>query len=61
MLIQVGAAQWSLQAVRTLVLLSIQAIVVVKKDADGKRKLDGIYKIASLEEVGFLLERVFYS
>ncbi len=60
MLIQVGAAQWSLQAVRTLVLLSIQAIVVVKKDADGKRKLDGIYKIASLEEVGFLLERVFF-
>lgn len=58
MLVQIGAAQWNLQAVRTLVLLSLQAIVVVKRCEDGKRKLEGIYKIASLEDVGFLLERV---
>ncbi len=58
MLIQLGASQWSLQAVRTLILLSLSAIVVVKKNNEGKRELEGIYKITSLEETGFLLERI---
>lgn len=58
MLVQIGASQWNLQAVRTLVLLSLQAIVVVKRTSEGKRQLEGIFKIASLEDVGFLLERV---
>ncbi|MCM2280806.1 MAG: Flp pilus assembly complex ATPase component TadA [Bdellovibrionaceae bacterium] len=58
MLIQLGAAQWSQQAVRTLVLLSLHAIVVVQRAADGQRKLEGIYRLASLEDIGFLLEKI---
>jgi pilus assembly protein CpaF len=57
MLIQLGAPQWSLQAVRTLIWLSLHAIVVVGRTKDGNRRLNGIYRIASLEEVGFLIER----
>jgi pilus assembly protein CpaF len=57
MLIQLGAAQWNVHAVRTLILLSLHAIVVVKRTNEGERKLEGIYRIASLEEVGFLLEK----
>jgi pilus assembly protein CpaF len=58
MLIQLGAPHWGLQAVRTLIWLSVQAVVVVGRDADGKRRLEGIYRISSLEDVGFLLERL---
>jgi pilus assembly protein CpaF len=57
MLIQLGAPQWSLQAVRTLIWLSLQAVVVVGRTENGKRRLEGIYRISSLEDVGFLLER----
>ncbi len=58
MLIQLGASQWNLHAVRTLVLLSLHAIVVVKRAADGARRLEGVYRVASLEDVGFLLEKI---
>lgn len=57
MLIQMGAPQWSVHAVRSLIFLSLHAIVVVKRGHDGTRSLDGIYRITSLEEVGFLLEK----
>jgi pilus assembly protein CpaF len=59
MLIQIGAPQWGLQAVRTLIRLSLHSVVVVKRrKSDGARVLDGIYAIASLEdEAGFLLEK----
>ena len=57
MLIQLGAPQWSLQAVRTLIWLSVQYVVVVGRTEDGGRKLDGIYRIASLEDIGFLIEK----
>jgi pilus assembly protein CpaF len=57
MLIQLGAPQWNLHAVRTLIWLSLQAVVVVGRSADGGRRLEGIYRIASLEDVGFLLEK----
>lgn len=57
MLVQLGAPQWSLQAVRTLIWLSLQAIVVVGRKKDGSRQLDGIYRIASLEDIGFLIEK----
>jgi pilus assembly protein CpaF len=57
MLIQLGAPQWGLHAVRTLIWLSLQNIVVVKKDKAGRRVLDGIYRVTALEEFGFLLER----
>ena len=58
MLVQVGAAQWCLKAVRQLIFLSLQAIVVVGKSKTGERRLEGIYRLASLEELGFLLESV---
>lgn len=58
MLIQMGAPQWSLQAVRRLIHLSLDFIVVVEKSPEGKRKFQGLYKIASLEETGFLVERL---
>lgn len=57
MLIQLGAPQWNIQAVRTLILLSLKAIIVVHRDRKGRRALEGIYKICSLEEIGFLLEK----
>lgn len=57
MLIQLGAPQWSVHAVRTLIWLSLQAVVVVGRASDGRRKLDGIYRIASLEDIGFLIEK----
>lgn len=57
MLIQIGAPQWNVQAVRTLIWLSLHAVVVVGRTPSGARKLDGIYRIASLEDVGFLIEK----
>ncbi|MBY0384737.1 Flp pilus assembly complex ATPase component TadA, partial [bacterium] len=48
MLVQMGAPQWSLSAIRRLIQLTIDCIVVTKKDKD-RWRLDGIYKIASLE------------
>ncbi len=58
MLIQIGAPQWNVQAVRSLIFLSVQAVVVVGKTATGERRLEGIYRIASLEDIGFLIERI---
>jgi len=58
MLIQMGAPQWSLQAVRKLIQLSLDFILVVEKTPEGKRKFQGAYRICSLEENGFLVEKL---
>jgi pilus assembly protein CpaF len=58
MLIQMGAPQWNLQAVRRLIHLSLDCILVVEKTPEGKRKFQGTYKICSLEENGFLVEKL---
>jgi pilus assembly protein CpaF len=58
MLIQLGAPQWSLEAVRRLIFLSLNAIVVVGRQVDGRRRLIGIYRIASVESFGFCTERI---
>jgi pilus assembly protein CpaF len=58
MLIQLGAPQWDLAAVRRLIFLSLNYVVVLKKNADGKRVLEGIYKLSSVESFGITLERV---
>lgn len=58
MLIQMGAPQWSLAAVRTLIALSLKYIVVLSRSHEGQRSLEGVYRLASLEECGFLLESV---
>ncbi len=57
MLVQLGAGQWDHQAVRQLIQLSVDGIVVAGF-VDGRRRLDGLFRIASLESFGFLVERV---
>jgi pilus assembly protein CpaF len=56
MLIQLGAPQWNLQAIRRLIFLSLQFILVVEKSTSGKRRLKGIYKLSSLEDSGITLD-----
>lgn len=55
MLVQLGAPQWNVLAIRQLIQLSVDALVVCENHA-GVRKLEGIYKVAALESFGFLLE-----
>lgn len=55
MLVQLGAPQWNLQAIRQLIQLSVDALVVCGNE-NGHRKLEGIYRVAALESFGFLLE-----
>lgn len=58
MLIQMGAPQWSLLAIRRLIQLSLEYIVVVEKTHKGQRKFGGLHRLIALEEHGFLLEPV---
>lgn len=58
MLIQMGAPQWSLTAIRRLIHMSLNYIVVAGRTKDQKRILKGVFKICSLEENGFLIEQV---
>jgi pilus assembly protein CpaF len=55
MLVQLGAPQWQTEAVRQLIQLSVNGLVVCGLK-DGHRYLQGIYRVAALESVGFLLE-----
>lgn len=56
MLIQMGAPQWNLSAIRKLIRLSLDAILITERDMEGNRRFKGGFKICSLEESGFLLE-----
>lgn len=56
MLIQLGAPKWSLEAIRRLIQLSIDRVVVVKKK-NGIRKLDSIWKLLSVEKYGVILHQ----
>lgn len=58
MLIQMGAPQWNIQAIRRLIQLSIDYVIVVEKSSNGNRRFEGVYKLCSLEENGFLIEKV---
>ncbi len=58
MLVQMGAPQWSLRAIRHLIFFGIQYMVTVGK-VGGQRKLRSISRITSLEENGFCLEPVY--
>lgn len=58
MLIQMGAPQWSLSAVRRLIQLSLDYIIITARTATGERRFQGAYRLSSLEEHGFLVERV---
>jgi pilus assembly protein CpaF len=56
MLIQMGAPNWSLSAIRKLLSFSIDFLVACQKTETGHRKLAGIYKIAGIEENGLVIE-----
>jgi len=56
-LIQVGAPTWSSDMIRKLIHLSLHWLVVLQNN-NGKRQIEGIYRIASLETTGFLIELV---
>jgi pilus assembly protein CpaF len=56
MLIQMGAPHWSLTAIRRLIQLSLDVIVVTEKNAEGERRLVGVYQLSSLEDQGFLVD-----
>lgn len=56
MLIQMGAPQWGLEAIRKLIFLSLDGILVLAKEASGKRIFKGGYQITSLESSGFLID-----
>lgn len=58
MLVQMGAPNWNIQAIRRLIQLSLQGIVLVTRDRSGSRRLEGLYEISSLEESGFLVEQI---
>ena len=57
MLVQLGAPQWSLQAIRQLIHLSVEALVVCGYEG-GQRRLHGLFQVAALESIGFLLEPI---
>ncbi|OFZ30468.1 MAG: hypothetical protein A2622_08685 [Bdellovibrionales bacterium RIFCSPHIGHO2_01_FULL_40_29] len=57
MLIQMGAPQWNLKSIRHLIAMTLKNIFVVEK-VNGKRRLQGIYEISSLEENGIILQRL---
>lgn len=56
MLVQLGAPYWSLHAIRRMMQLGLQYLVMVERRADGRRRLQGIFRVGALEETGFLIE-----
>ncbi len=56
MLIQMGAPQWSLTAIRRLIQLSLDYILVAGREPSGLRIFKGAYRLCSLEDHGFLVE-----
>ncbi len=58
MLIQLGAPQWSLDAIRRLIYFSLHFIVTIERDKHGQRSIKDIHKISGLESFGFLLEKL---
>ncbi|MCB9072001.1 MAG: CpaF family protein [Bdellovibrionaceae bacterium] len=57
MLVLMGAPQWDLLTIRRLIQYSIHAIIITRKDNDSW-KLDGLYRIASLESFGFIVSEL---
>lgn len=56
MLIQMGAPNWSLTAIRKLLTLSIDYLIVCEREPSGFRRLNGIYKLVGMEEGGLIIE-----
>lgn len=58
MLIQLGAPQWSLEAIRRLIYFSLHYIITIERNDLGQRSVKDIHKITGLESFGFLLEKI---
>lgn len=58
MLVQLGAPQWNLTAIRRLIHMSLDGILVTGRDTQGHRKFKGLYALASLEDSGFTLDKL---
>lgn len=56
MLVQMGAPHWSLHTIRNLIQWTIDFVVVVRKEST-RWDLEGIYKISSQEQFGFIIEK----
>lgn len=57
MLVQMGCPQWSLESVRRLISLSLDHIIVIRKEGR-HRKIKGIYQLKGLESFGFLFQKL---
>jgi pilus assembly protein CpaF len=58
MLVQLGSARWSLQAIRQLIFMSINYIIVTNRTPAGSRQLQGVFRLSSLEEAGITVEKI---
>jgi pilus assembly protein CpaF len=59
MLVQMGAPQWSNATVRQLIAQSVQGLIQLSRDENGKRRLDAVHRIASLEDRGICLTTLY--
>lgn len=59
MLIQLGAPQWDIKAIRQLIHLSLDGVIVCGK-RNGVRRLTSLHRISGFEEFGVLLEQISY-
>ncbi len=58
MLVQMGAPQWDLQAIRRLIALTLDYIIVVEKKSS-ERRLKEIHQLKSVEENGITLQQIY--
>ena len=58
MLVQMGAPSWNTHTIQQMIALSINHLLVLGR-YEGERKLMGIYKLAGVENTGYLFEALF--
>ncbi len=58
MLIQLGSPQWSLEAIRKLIYLSVHYIFTIERRRDGSRGLKSIHRLCGVESFGVLTEEI---
>lgn len=58
MLVSLGAPQWKTETIRQMIKYGLDAIIVVKRNKCGKRAVESIHKIASLENFGITTEQI---
>ncbi len=58
MLVSLGAPQWQINAIRQMIRFGLDMIVITKRYPTGLRKVDGVFKITSLEEFGLVVDQI---